>query len=340
MSVNKNLCCSEKEIVDKINQPEAHESTCIESLENLTLENSSYNYCIPKEFSYLSRGKEPKFKIVNDISFRNMRDFSMQAIDSAKTFGNFITNFAQKTTDSISNTAQNLKSTLAKSNFLDNIINKERIVNFWKEMEQPEDIVAPWIGSVDEEYTKELILSLSEDKKIFLRNPPEGVFEFNLDNFLPVAELLLREDPRLQKMRFKLVPKRVKEEIFWRNYFYRIKLIQQSSKFQPSKHKSGLAETKDNELSLEQRRINDESLEENVNLDDDGIDIENKPSAQHEDSNTLIAPQKEDSFEHISQEEIQELNLSFYLNDENEKIEDKDLEKELEQMLEESEEHD
>ena len=29
-------------------------------------------------------------------------------------------------------------------------------------------------------------------------------------------------------MRFKLVPKKIKEEDFWRNYFYRVSLIKQS----------------------------------------------------------------------------------------------------------------
>ena len=31
-----------------------------------------------------------------------------------------------------------------------------------------------------------------------------------------------------QEMRFKLVPKKIKEEDFWRNYFYRVSLIKQS----------------------------------------------------------------------------------------------------------------
>ncbi|CAB4014704.1 Hypothetical predicted protein [Paramuricea clavata] len=45
----------------------------------------------------------------------------------------------------------------------------------------------------------------------------------------PVALATLDEDPELKKMRFNLVPKKVKETTFWRNYFYRVSLIKQSS---------------------------------------------------------------------------------------------------------------
>ncbi|RXG68152.1 Synapse-associated protein 1, partial [Armadillidium vulgare] len=54
-------------------------------------------------------------------------------------------------------------------------------------------------------------------------------FEFELEQFLPVAEATLAADPNLEKMRFELVPKVVNEESFWRNYFYRVGLIRQST---------------------------------------------------------------------------------------------------------------
>ncbi|EHB15260.1 Synapse-associated protein 1 [Heterocephalus glaber] len=41
---------------------------------------------------------------------------------------------------------------------------------------------------------------------------------------------MLRQDELLSKMHFALVPKLVKEEVFWRNYFYRLSLIKQSAK--------------------------------------------------------------------------------------------------------------
>ena len=48
-----------------------------------------------------------------------------------------------------------------------------------------------------------------QDERNFLRDPPSGVdFQFNLEQMMPVALTVLKEDADLQKMRFKLVPKR------------------------------------------------------------------------------------------------------------------------------------
>lgn len=89
--------------------------------------------------------------------------------------------------------------------------------------------VAPWVGYQGEEELKAKILSLSEDRRNFVRAPPSGVtFEFEYTSVSPTALALLQEDPKLQEMRYDLVPKQVKEEEFWRNYFYRVSLIKQS----------------------------------------------------------------------------------------------------------------
>jgi hypothetical protein len=49
---------------------------------------------------------------------------------------------------------------------------------------------------------KEKILSLSEDKRTFIRAPPSGVtFEFEYATVAPVALAILAEDPKLDKMR-------------------------------------------------------------------------------------------------------------------------------------------
>jgi len=92
--------------------------------------------------------------------------------------------------------------------------------------------VAPWIGYADEdivEAMKAKILSLSVDKRTFVRAPPSGVtFDFDYSTVSAVAMALLKEDQQLQKMRYELVPKVVKEDEFWRNYFYRVNLIKQS----------------------------------------------------------------------------------------------------------------
>lgn len=66
----------------------------------------------------------------------------------------------------------------------------------------------PWVGCEDEEEVKKQIISLSQDRRSFVRNPPRGVeFDFDLQKMLPVALALLKHDPNLERMRFEIVPK-------------------------------------------------------------------------------------------------------------------------------------
>jgi hypothetical protein len=83
--------------------------------------------------------------------------------------------------------------------------------------------------------------SFPQDKRNFLRDPPPGSrnFDFNYDAMYPVAMATLQEDDRLRDMRFQLVPKQVTEEHFWRNYFYRVSLIRQSSELSAMAGKVG-----------------------------------------------------------------------------------------------------
>lgn len=63
-----------------------------------------------------------------------------------------------------------------------------------------------------------------------MRDPPAGVqFHFDMEQMYPLATVMLEEDQLLNRMRFDLVPKHVKEEVFWRNYFYRVSLVKQSA---------------------------------------------------------------------------------------------------------------
>ncbi|XP_055337277.1 synapse-associated protein 1-like isoform X2 [Paramacrobiotus metropolitanus] len=90
--------------------------------------------------------------------------------------------------------------------------------------------VAPWSGCNNEEEVKKQVLALSADRRNFTRDPPSGAnFEFDLESAMPIAVILLQDDPELNKKRFELVPKVVSEHDFWRNYYYRISLIKQSS---------------------------------------------------------------------------------------------------------------
>merc|ERR1711936_396630 len=90
---------------------------------------------------------------------------------------------------------------------------------------------APMIADFnkEQEELKKKILSLSEDKRNVLRSPPTGVnFDFEYCTVASPALLLLEADSKLKQLRYELVPKVIKEDEFWRNYFYRVSLIKQS----------------------------------------------------------------------------------------------------------------
>ncbi|KAJ3400049.1 Synapse-associated protein 1 [Chytridiales sp. JEL 0842] len=88
----------------------------------------------------------------------------------------------------------------------------------------------PWQGVPDEEGLKQQILKLSSEPRNFLMDPPENTdFTFSMPASSALALGLLNLDPNLQKMRYDLVPKKIKEPIFWRNYFYRLTLAKNSA---------------------------------------------------------------------------------------------------------------
>jgi len=135
--------------------------------------------------------------------------------------------------------------------------------------------LAPWVGSCDEEAMKAKILSLSNDNRNFLRAPPPGVtFEFDYNSVSATALALLAEDPQLEKMRYELVPKSVKEDEFWRNYFYRVNLIKQSVDLKDlESNNSSTSSTKAKQSKMVKEQNNHQDSEEIVdNSGNDGDD--------------------------------------------------------------------
>lgn len=60
-----------------------------------------------------------------------------------------------------------------------------------------------------------------QDSRNVLRNPPPGVqFNFDFAKSYPVAMAMLKEDSRLQKLRFDLVPKKLVAELI--GYFIHV----------------------------------------------------------------------------------------------------------------------
>ena len=87
-----------------------------------------------------------------------------------------------------------------------------------------EETKAPWIGMPNEELARKHILALSLDVRNFLEEPPAGK-EIEIGDIEKVAADLVKHDPTLSKVRYELVPKKISEQKFWRNYFYRVSLV-------------------------------------------------------------------------------------------------------------------
>jgi len=72
------------------------------------------------------------------------------------------------------------------------------------------------------------IFALSEDERPFLQPAPaESKFHFNLEDHAAISVAVCEADPRLAELRYKIVPDRVSDKHFWKNYFFRVKLIKE-----------------------------------------------------------------------------------------------------------------
>lgn len=168
-----------------------------------------------------------------DVKKEEAGNVEKKVTEVAANLGNYIYNFASVATRTATETASKIKDTV------DNRLDQSIIADFERENEKfiqekenrrLGDAVPPWVGFHEEKVMKSQISALSADERNFLRDPPSGVdFQFRLEHMMPIAISVLKEDKDLEAMRFNLVPKKIKEERFWRNYFYRVSLIKQST---------------------------------------------------------------------------------------------------------------
>ncbi|XP_069051678.1 synapse-associated protein 1-like isoform X2 [Lepisosteus oculatus] len=191
--------------------------------------------------------------VPGDVSVDEQRSGGTAAGEAQKeprAIGTYLFSAAALASRKVAETAQNLRRSVEGHPIIDRTILgdfKKEQERFLQEKQQtklvssigkarlysftdPEAAVPPWSGCSDEETVKQQILALSLDRRNFLRDPPAGVhFPFDSSQATPVAMATLREDSMLSSMRFELVPRQVKEEVFWRNYFYRVSLIKQAA---------------------------------------------------------------------------------------------------------------
>ncbi|XP_072272844.1 synapse-associated protein 1 [Pyxicephalus adspersus] len=102
----------------------------------------------------------------------------------------------------------------------------------------------------------------------------------------PVALVMLQEDELLNRMRFDLVPKLVKEEVFWRNYFYRVSLIKQSAQLTAlaAQQSTGKSDKTNN-------KPDDGGLEETVRPKTPPVVIKNQMKTQEEEEEISTSPE-------------------------------------------------
>ncbi|XP_056588400.1 synapse-associated protein 1 isoform X3 [Triplophysa dalaica] len=269
----------------------------------------------------------------------------------------FILNFAstatKKISESVVETAHTIKKTVEESN-IDGIIDKTILGDFQKEQEKfvleknakkTDTAVPPWVGYNEEETIQQQILALSADKRNFLRDPPAGVqYHFDFDHMFPVALVMLQEDELLNRMRFDLVPKQVKEDVFWRNYFYRVSLIKQSAQLTALAAQQQAAEKREETGSTP---LKDTSSESTIRPKTPPVAINTKPKSNEQEEEEIstspgVSEFVSDAFDtcDINQEDLRKEMEQLVLDKDKRSPQDDetaDWEKELQQELQEYE---
>ncbi|XP_056645294.1 synapse-associated protein of 47 kDa isoform X2 [Diorhabda carinulata] len=161
-----------------------------------------------------------------DSQFVNVQT---KALAGAKSFGSFLYSAVNKAGKTVSEASAKIKESVEKNSILGEF-NREQEAFIKNQGDSISSPLPPWVGCANEEALKDECLSLSTDRRNFVRSPPAGVdFVFDYQVSYPVAMAIMEQDPNLEKMRYELVPKVISEENFWRNYFYRVSLICQAN---------------------------------------------------------------------------------------------------------------
>lgn len=155
-----------------------------------------------------------------------------KTVEGAKNIGNFLFSMGLKAGQTVSQTAHKVKQVVENTSIMADFTREQQ--EFIKEHGGGVEAgPLPWSDITDEakrEDIKKQILSLTQNKRNFVKSPPnEASFQFDSKQCYPVALSLLKEDSNLSKLRFELVPKLVSEDSFWCNYFYRIDMLKKMS---------------------------------------------------------------------------------------------------------------
>ncbi|XP_022914917.1 synapse-associated protein of 47 kDa isoform X2 [Onthophagus taurus] len=153
-----------------------------------------------------------------------------KAIAGAKSFGSFIYSAVNKAGKTVSEASAKIKKTVEENSILGEFNKEQEAFMKSQSGNASSSALPPWAGCPNELALKEECLTLSTDRRNFVRSPPAGVdFTFDYEVSYPIAMAIMEQDPNLEKMRYDLVPKNISEENFWRNYFYRVTLLCQAN---------------------------------------------------------------------------------------------------------------
>ncbi|XP_011155809.1 synapse-associated protein of 47 kDa isoform X1 [Solenopsis invicta] len=153
---------------------------------------------------------------------------STKALAGAKSLGGFLYSAVNKAGKTVVEASAKIKKTVEENRLIAELNKEQEAFIASKQTGEKGEAVAPWVGAPNEDALREECLSLSTDRRNFVRAPPPGVeFAWDFEAVQPMAQATLALDPNLEAMRFELVPKVISEENFWRNYFYRVSLLRQ-----------------------------------------------------------------------------------------------------------------
>ncbi|CAG5056953.1 unnamed protein product [Parnassius apollo] len=207
-----------------------------------------------------------KFFSVDAIEVPDMQELTTKAVAGAKSLGNFLYSAVNKAGAKVSEAGAKIKKTVEENSILGEFNREQDAFIKGQDSRGGGAAVAPWVGAPNEAALKEECLSLSTDRRNFVRAPPAGVeFEFDYDKMYPVAVAIMSEDPNLETMRFDLVPKVITEENFWRNYFYRLSLICQANEADAAAVRQPSADdSQDQKLASERLISKEKSSQESI----------------------------------------------------------------------------
>jgi len=142
-----------------------------------------------------------------------------------------VISFFKDVGDALASTGEVLKTTFEdEQQFI--FDEQERNLERKKKKKLKTQAFAPWenLPTEDKQLVADAtirILEIGKHKKNILDIPPSLVdsFPFSLQENLEVAKIVLEKDPLLAKLCFSIVPSRISEFNFWRNYFCRVSMI-------------------------------------------------------------------------------------------------------------------